>query len=218
MVVSSATERSGETVPQASRSVWPTLATRTLIAVFAMALLFTASAGFAAPPVAAQLSDQISTVRRSQLYSEKAMRKADRVIAKIKRQRKVTTKKLKRAQKIAKRNRRRHAAAADIVKVRQARLARAEARFADASEAPNPEKWKIKMRRLRRELRVAEQNRGRFGRKLRLATRARKTRFRRLESLKPQMKAAVRRREAAEAALAGRIVQMTRLAQQRANL
>jgi murein DD-endopeptidase MepM/ murein hydrolase activator NlpD len=217
MAVLSAMERSGETVPQASRNAWPVFATRTLIALFVIALLFTASAGFAQPAAGVQLGDQISSSRRSQRYYESAMRAQDKVLAQVKYQQRITKNKLKRAQKKAKSNRRRHAAASRIVRIRKARLAKAEARFPDAAEAPHPVLWRKKMQRLRQSVRVAQKRKATYGRNVRRATWARRARHRKLLSLRRVRRAAIPRREAAEGALAAHIVRMTHLAQQRAS-
>ncbi|MFV2063427.1 MAG: M23 family metallopeptidase, partial [Chloroflexota bacterium] len=137
-------------------------------------------------------------------------------IQQIRRQRKTAKRGLKRAIKTLKRTKKPYASATRILRVRAARLRDAEARFPDPADAPDPENWKAKMIRLRRELRLAQDRRRSVGTRIRITTRNRNARRRQLTSLKRTGRVAISRRDSAAGALGGLIVQMTRLAQQRA--
>ena len=202
-------------MPDASLSLPPRAYTRGVVALFIAALLVT-SLSSADPAAGAGLSGQISSNRRSQLYSESIMRQADRSVAHYKRQGKVTRKRLKQAKRSVKHARRQFAQAKQIVRVRSQRLKAAEAKFAHVGEDADLKAWHKRLRGLRRDLRISHANRRRQGKDLRRSIRIRSARKRSLRASKRARRAAVWRRESAEAGLASRIVQMTRLAQQRA--
>ena len=196
-------------------SARPAVAVRAIVALFALALLATTFADSAAPAAAADLTDRISNARSGQLYSERLMRQQDRVLAKIGRERTRTVRKVKRTTRIIKRTNKRYKAATRILRIRVDRLNQAEARYPDPSQAPDPENWSAKIKAMRRDVSKAEDQRRGLGNRLRITARTRNARQRQLRALRRKRDAAAVRRDAAEGALAARIVQMTSLAQQR---
>ena len=204
------------TVREASLSAWPSLAVRAVVAVFVLALLATSVGGDATPALAGDLTGRISTARSGQSYFESLMRQQDRVMSSIQRKGDKARRKVKRASRTIKRTHKRYVAAARVVRARSALLAEAEARFPDPNEAPDPENWKAKMLRLRRDVEKALEHRHDLGRTLRKSNRNRSARLRQLGQLKRERKGVIRRQNYAEAALASQIVRMTSLAQQRA--
>ncbi|MFV2063672.1 MAG: hypothetical protein ACC726_09180, partial [Chloroflexota bacterium] len=84
-------------MPEASLTTWSGVATRIVVALFAMALVFTTFAASASPVAGADLAHQISSARSGQLYYGSRMRDQDRVIKQILRNRKTAKRGLKRA-------------------------------------------------------------------------------------------------------------------------
>lgn len=203
-------------VPVPSPKVWSHVTTHAVIALCAVALLATAVLGSTQPVAASSLSSQISANRSSQLYSESLMRQQDRAIPRIKAQLRITRRALKHAGRDVKRGKAAKVLAKRVLKERNARLARIEAMYEDPSAAPEPWKYKQRLRSIRRDVRIAKARKAAIGKRLRINKRAKRARQYRFNSLKRQRRAAIARRESAEGALAYRIVQMTRLAGARA--
>jgi len=203
-------------VPVPNPTVWSQVTARAVIALCAFALLATLVLGSAQPATASGLSNQISANRHSQLYSESLMRSADQSLVRIRVQMKITRKSLKQANRDVKRGKRAVALAKRVLKERRARLARVEALYEDPALAPEPWKYKKRLRTIRREVRIAQARKAAIGKRLRINKRAKRARQYRSGALKRQRRVTISRRESAEGALAYRIVQMTQLAAARA--
>jgi murein DD-endopeptidase MepM/ murein hydrolase activator NlpD len=204
------------TVPEACTTAWGRLATRAVAVVCALGLLVGAAPASPSQVAASDLSGQISSGRRSQAYFESVMLAQDAVIARIKSQSKAT----QRAFKHAKRSvaQRKHALweARGVVAERARRLAELEAQHAQTPVEQIPPDWSARVKELRGELATATSRRVAIGKALRTSIRQRQARQHRLGALKRQRRGAVARRESAEAGLGAYIVEMTRLAQERA--
>lgn len=195
----------------------PRTAIRIVIVLFAVLVL----SGLPVPEdtlALTPLGNQISSGRRSQAYYESVMLAQDATLARIKAQTKVTRKAYKQARKAVGRSARAYRGRLRIVEVRRERLAQAEARHKDTPPEEIPESYVERVRSLRRSLGKAERQRAASARQLRISQRVRKARKYRLGLLKRQRRAAVARRESAEGGLGAHIVNMTRLAHQRAEL
>ncbi|MFO7531887.1 MAG: M23 family metallopeptidase [Candidatus Limnocylindrales bacterium] len=204
-------------MPLAIHEAWPRVATRALILVCGLSLLAT-SILLAPPPVAANgLGDRISANRSGQLYAERAMRYQDAVLAQVKRDLKGAKKDLKRARQDQRRTRQALASATAVVGERKSRLVRIEGEYADPSEAPSPDAYAERLKQVRREVRVAERRKRTISNRSRAQGRVVNAKRARLSALKRAMGAATAGRAAAEGALASRIVEMTRLAAERAD-
>ena len=205
-------------MPLAIPEAWSRVAARVLVLLSGLALLVTTSA-LAPPAVAATgLGDQISANRSGQLYAERAMRSQDAVLAQVKRDLKRAKKDLKRAKQDLKRTRHTLSSASLVVRERKSRLARVEGEYADPSEAPSPEAYAERLQRIRREVRVAERRKRTIGIRTRAMSRVVNARRARLSALKRAKGSAIAGQAAAEGALASRIVEMTRLAAERADI
>lgn len=184
-------------------------------------LLFTLFAD--APASAApDLTSQIASARRSQIYHESVMREQDRQLQRLQGAHKAARKALKQAKRHFKDVKSRRAAARKRVKERTQRLEHIRAKWPEDKEGEETkEPSKVLVERLeqakdqlagaRKTLRQVERRTARVYR----ATRARQ---RRLAGIRRQIRVVVSRQNAAEASLGGQIVSMTRLAQQRASL
>jgi len=195
----------------------PRPAVRVVIALFAVLLL----AGLFAPDetqALTPLGNQISSGRRSQAYYESIMLAQDAAIARIKAQAKITRKAYKQARKAHAHSARAYRARVRTLATRRARLAEAEALHKDTPPEQIPERYLERVRSLRRAVATAQRQRASAARQLRISKRILKARRYRSGLLKRQRRAAVARREAAEGGLGAHIVNMTRLAQQRAEL
>jgi murein DD-endopeptidase MepM/ murein hydrolase activator NlpD len=172
-----------------------------------------------APPTAEAngLSDRISANRSGQLYAERAMRYQDAVLVRVKRDLKGARKDLKRARRDHHASKRMLVSATAVVLERKARLRRVEGEHADPSEAPSPDAYAERLKRVRQEVRVAERRKRTIGIRTRAKGRVVNAKRARLSALKRANGAAIAGRRAAEGALASRIVEMTRLAAERAD-
>jgi murein DD-endopeptidase MepM/ murein hydrolase activator NlpD len=203
-------------VPEACSSAWTRVASRAVVLLCAVALL--AGGGLAAPDVvtATELGNQISSGRRSQAYFESAMLAQDAALARLKSQSRVTHRALKQARRAVTHGRHALRIARHVVAERTQRLADLEALHAGTPVDQIPEDYGDRLRSVRRELAKAKHSRAQVGQRLRTSIRQRHARQYRLGALKRQRRAAVSRREAAEGGLGAYIVQMTHLAQLRA--
>ena len=203
-------------MPEACSSAWTRLASRAVVLICAVALL--AGGGLAAPDVVAatELGNQISSGRQSQAYFESVMRSQDAALARIKAQTHVTNRALKQARRAVTHSRHALRIARGAVAERTRRLADLEAQHAGTPVDQIPEGYGDRLRSVRGELAKARHSRVQAGQHLRTSIRQRHARQYRLGALKRQRRAAVSRREAAEGGLGAYIVQMTHLAQLRA--
>lgn len=204
-------------MPQAPLSVWSWVATRALVTLCAFVLLI-ASSPVSHAEAATELGNQISSGRRGQSYYESAMLAQDAVIGRIRQQTKATSRALKGAKRAVTRSKRALRIATAVVQQRSARLAELEALLADTPVEQTPEGYDEKLRMVRKELDRAKARRQLMGTRDRAALRMRGARQYRLNALRRQRRAAVARRESAEGGLAAYIVQLTRLAQERAEI
>lgn len=204
-------------MPQAPPSPWSRVAARAVATVCAFLLL----AGTAAtPPVeaATELGNQISSGRRSQAYYESAMLTQDAAIKRIRAQSKATKRALKQAKRAITRSKRALRIATVTVQTRSTRLSELEALHAGTPAEEIPEGYQERLRTVRKEADKAKARRQLMGKHNRTALRQRSARQSRLRALKGQLRTAVARRESAESGLGAYIVQMTRLAQERAEI
>lgn len=203
-------------MPEACTSAWGRVATRAVAVVCALVLLVGAAPGWPSEVAASGLSGQISSGRRSQGYFESVMLAQDAAIARIKSQSKVTQRAFKHAKRAV--AQRKHAMweARAVVAERARRLAEVEAQHAQTPIEQIPPDWSASVEELRDELAKATSRRAAIGKALRTSIRQRQARQHRLGALKRQRRGAIARRESAEAGLGAYIVEMTRLAQERA--
>ena len=204
-------------MPAASQSVWSRLSTHGVVVLCVFALL-AGSLEIDATRAATELGNQISSSRRSQSYFESAMLAADAAVAGIMSQMRITKRALKQANRAIKRNKRAHWNTTAIVQQRSARLAELEARYAGVPPESIPQGFPDRLRGVRRDVARAKAHRQDVGRTWRAALRARSARQYRLNVLKRSLRPAVARRESAEGGLGAYIVQLTRLAAQRAEI
>ena len=203
-------------MPLASPDAWSRTAVRALIALCAFTLLATAFAASVEPVAARDLSGQIAANRYGQLYSERAMRAQDQLLGTLKREQKAAKKALRQARRNLKNGRRALSLVRAVVRQRVGQLKTVDGLFADPSEAPSPEAYLDRLKRLRKSVRVAQRRKASITRRVRAMTRDVRVKQARLRSLKRQRRVAIYRRESAEASLAARITQMTALAAARA--
>ncbi len=203
-------------MPLTGSVAWPTSATRLAIALCAFALLATASATGDRPVAAADLSSQINANRSYMEYAQKTMRAQDQAILSIQSQRTGVKKAYKEARATLRQLRTWYKATLKMVATRQARLAEAEGRYASAAEAPDPKEYRDRVSKLRKDVRDALGQKQTLASRVRAAERTFKASRARLNSLNRAQKAAIARREGAEATLGARIVEMQRLAATRA--
>ncbi len=203
-------------MPEACSSAWRRLASRALVLLCAVTLL--AGASLAAPGVATgnELGSQISSGRRSQAYFESVMLSQDAALARIKGQTRLTHRALKQARRAVTHGKRALSTARHVVAERTGLLAELEGLHAGTPIELIPESHVDRLRSVRRELARAKSRRVQIGRQLRTAVRQRHARQYRLGVLKRQRSAAVSRRESAEGGLGAYIVELTRLAELRA--
>ncbi len=203
-------------MPEACTSAWGHLAARAAVLVCALALLVGSAPGRPSVVVASDLSNQISSGRRSQAYYESVMLAQDTAISRIKAQSKATHRAFKQAKRAV--AQRKHALwdARGVVTEMAGRLAEVEAQHAQTPVEQIPPDWSARVKDLRAELAKATSRRAAIGKALRTSMRQRQARQHRLVALKRQERAAIARRESAEAGLGAYIVEMTRLAQERA--
>lgn len=202
---------------EAPLGVWSRLATRVVVVLCAPALL----AGAIAMPATVTgtgLGDQISSSRRSQSYYESLMLGQDAVIAGILQQTKETSRALKEARRGITRSKRALRLAVAGLQRRAARLAELEARYAGTPPEGVPAGYADRLASVRREMAQATARRQHIGQQHRTWVRLRGARQSRLNALRRQRRAAVARRESAEGGLGAYIVQLTRLAQERAEI
>ncbi|HKZ92385.1 MAG TPA: peptidoglycan DD-metalloendopeptidase family protein [Candidatus Limnocylindrales bacterium] len=178
--------------------------------------LLTAAFGTRDAMAATQLGSQISSGRRSQSYFESVMLAADATIAGIKAQARITRRGLKQAKRAITHAKRAHRVTTAIVQQRSARLAELEARYAGVPPEGIPAGFPDRLRSVRRDLARAKAHRQDVGRSYRAALRAEVARQHRLNLLTRSLPGAVARRESAEGGLGAYIVQLTRLAELRA--
>ena len=203
-------------MPEACSSAWTRVASRAVVLLCALALL--AGGGLATPDgvTATELGNQISSGRRSQAYFESVMLAQDAALARLKAQTRVTHRALKQARRAVTHGRHALRIARHVVAERTQRLAELEALHAGTPVDQIPEGYGDQLRSVRRELANAKHSRVQVGQRLRTSIRQRHARQYRLGALKRQRRAVVSRREAAEGGLGAYIVQMTHLAQLRA--
>jgi murein DD-endopeptidase MepM/ murein hydrolase activator NlpD len=204
-------------VPQAPPSMWSRVAVRALATSCAF-LLLAGSATTPAVQAATELGNQISSGRRSQSYYESAMLAQDAAISRIKAQTKLTKRALKEAKRAVTRSKPALRSATAVVQQRSARLGELERLHADTPAEEIPAGYADRLRAARKELDKAKARRQLMGQRDRTALRMRSARQYRLNALKRQLRAAVSRRDAAAGGLGSYIVQMTRLAQERAEI
>lgn len=204
-------------MPQAPPSMWSRVAAQALATSCAFLLL----AGAAATPAVeatTELGNQISSGRRSQSYYESAMLAQDAASSRIKAQTRLTKRALKEAKRAVTRSKQALRSASAVVQQRSARLGELERLHADTPAEEIPAGYADRLRAVRKELDKAKARRQLMGQRDRTALRMRSARQYRLNALKRQLGAAVSRREAAEGGLGAYIVQVTRLAQERAEI
>lgn len=193
------------------------VATRIVVALCAFALLLGV---LAAPEVASAtpLGDRISSGRRSQSYYESVMLGQDAVIAGIHQQTTETSRALKDARRGITRSKRALRLAIATVSKRAARVAELEGLYAGTPPEGVPAGFADRLRSVRRELARVKARRQNVGKQHRTWVRLRAARQHRLNALKRSRRAAIARREVAEGGLGAYIVQLTSLAQQRAEI
>jgi murein DD-endopeptidase MepM/ murein hydrolase activator NlpD len=204
-------------VPLAIPETWSQVATRALSLLCALTLLATSILLAPSPVAATGLGDRISANRSGQLYAERAMRYQDAVLAQVKLDLKRAKKDLKRARRDHQRTKQALASATAVVRERKSRLLRVEGAYADPSEAPSPDAYAERLKQVRREVRVAERRKRTVSVRNRAQGRVVNAKRARLSALKRAKNTALGSRAAAERALASRIVEMTRLAAERAD-
>jgi len=197
-------------VPLASPAAWTTLSGRLVIALCAIALMATAVVASAQPVAAVDLSDRIAAVRAAQRSAESIMRQQDTAIARADAQRKVLKKGLAPLERAVDQRRAELANVKAILDTRRVRLAEKEAQYADPSAAPSDAKQRLQA--VRADIRAAERSRDAAIRRQQAAVRAVWGKKTQIENNKRQRKAAIARREGAEASLSAYIKQMTDLA------
>jgi murein DD-endopeptidase MepM/ murein hydrolase activator NlpD len=192
------------------------VAARAVVVLCAVTLL--ASGALASPDAvtATEIGDQISNGRRSQAYFESVMLAQDAAIARIKGQSHLTHRALKQARRAVTQSKHALRDARQGVGERSRRLAELEALQAGMPFELIPEDFADRVNSARRELAKAKNRRVHIGQHLRTAIRQRHARQYRLGVLKRQRSAAISRRESAEGGLGAYIVELTRLAQLRA--
>ena len=198
-------------------NVWSRLPTRAVAALCALALL-TGAMVMPETVTGTELGDQISSSRRSQSYFESLMLGQDAVIAGILQQTRETSRALKEARRGITRSKRALRLASAGVLRRAAHLAELEARYAGSPPEGVPAGYADRVRTVRREVAQAQARRQNIGQQNRTWVRLRGARQDRLNVLRRQRRAAVARRESAEGGLGAYIVQLTRLAQERAEI
>jgi murein DD-endopeptidase MepM/ murein hydrolase activator NlpD len=166
--------------------------------------------------MATEIGNQISSGRRSQAYFESVMLAQDAAIARIKGQTHQTHRALKQARRAVTQSKHALRDARQGVGERSSRLAELEALHAGMPVELIPEDYADRLRSARQELAKAKSRRAQIGQRLRTAIRQRHARQYRLGALKRQRRAAISRRESAEGGLGAYIVELTRLAQLRA--
>ena len=191
---------------------------RAVVALFVMALLFTAFGEPASPAAGADLTDRISSARTGQSYFEQQMRQQDRIVARLERRGDKLRRKLGRATRIVKRTVKRYKAASKAYRSSNVLLQQALDRFPDPSLAPDPENWSAKLERLQADVEKAVTRQKGLGKWLRRASRNRNAKLRQVAQHRRERKRVLARRNRAEGALAAQIVRMTSLAQQRADI
>jgi len=202
---------------EARLSAWSWVAARIVVVLCALALLFGALDASGAA-TATDLGNRISSGRRSQSYFESVMLSQDAIIARNKAQSQETSRALKAARRGVTRSKRALRLAVATVSKRAARLAELEALHAGTPPEGIPPGYADRLRSVRRELARVKARRQNVGKQHRTWLRARAARQYRLKALKRQRRAAIARRESAEGGLGAYIVQMTSLAQQRAEI
>ena len=141
---------------------------------------------------------------------------ADAAVASTHAQMRVTKQALKQAKRAITHAKRAHRNTTAIVAQRSAHLAKLEARYAGVPPEGIPGGFADRLRSVRRDVSRAKAHRQAVGRLFRAAIRARSARRSRLNVLRRSLRSAVARRESAEDGLGAYIVQLTRLAAQRA--
>jgi murein DD-endopeptidase MepM/ murein hydrolase activator NlpD len=167
---------------------------------------------------ATEIGNQISSGRRSQAYFESVMLAQDAALARIKGQTHLTHRALKHARRAVTQSKHALRDARQGVGEQSRRLAELEALHAGTPVEYIPEDYADHLRTARSELAKAKNRRVQIGQHLRTAIRQRHARQYRLGVLKRQRSAAISRRESAEGGLGAYIVELTRLAQLRAEI
>ena len=143
---------------------------------------------------------------------------ADAAVASTHAQMRITKQALKQAKRAITHAKRAHRNSTAIVAQRSAHLAELEARYAGVPPEGIPGDFADRLRSVRRDVSRAKAHRQAVGRQFRAAIRARSARRSRLNVLRRSLRSAVARRESAEGGLGAYIVQLTRLAAQRAEI
>ena len=203
-------------VPGTSQRVWPRLTSHAVVALCAFVLL-SGSLDTSAVQAATALGDRYSSGRRSQSYFESAMLSADAAVAGTHAQMRITKRALKQGTRAITHAKGAHRDSTAIVRQRSAHLAELEARYAGVPPEGIPGGFAGRRRSVRRDVARAKAHRQAVGRQFRAAIRARSARQSRLNVLRRSLRSAVLRRESAEGGLGAYIVQLTRLAAQRAD-
>lgn len=196
-------------------SLHPTL-TRGLVIVTGFALLLTLLADVPTSG-AANLGSQISSARRSQSYYESVMRAQDRQLERLQRAHKAVRNAIRRGKRHVRDVKERRTAARQRVAARSERLEHLLAKVPEGEESEPSEVYLERLQEAEDQLAGAKKSLRRVERRASREQKAQRTRYRRLARIRRQTRAAVARQNAAEAALGGQIVWMTRLAQQRAS-
>ncbi len=201
------------------------VATRALVGIIAFTLLGSAVAIEPGSTSASGLGNQISANRSGQIYAERAMLAQDAVLAQVSRDLKSAKRDLKQARRSLAHGKRARTQVSALVRDRKNHLAQVEQEHAEAleespppeGEAPSQSGYEQRVKKLRQDVRSAERRQRSVSAHVRALARVKWSRQARLRSLKSAKRAAIYRREAAEGALASRIVQMTSLAAERAD-
>ena len=203
-------------LPDARSSAWTWVATRAVVVLCAVTLLASGALAIPDAVMATEIGNQISSGRRSQAYFESVMLAQDAAIARIKGQTHQTHRALKQARRAVTQSKHALRDSRQGVGERSSRLAELEALHAGTPVELIPEDYADRLRSARQELAKAKSRRAQIGQRLRTAIRQRHARQYRLGALKRQRNAAISRRESAEGGLGAYIVELTRLAQLRA--
>jgi murein DD-endopeptidase MepM/ murein hydrolase activator NlpD len=199
-------------VPLADPTAWTRLPVRLFVMLCALALVAASLVASVQPTSASEINARIASIRSAQAAAQRSMLELDGQVERLKAQRKVASRELKAVERERAGIRSALASARAVAIERRARQARVEAEYASPSQAPAPDRYRERLKEIRREVRVADARRvsiaSRGQAQLRVA-RSKKTAIHNIDS---QRRSAVARRSGAEASLSSLIRQMTDLA------
>ncbi len=168
------------------------------------------------PTIAQDINARIASIRSAQASAQRTMRQLDSQSEGYKAQRKAAGKERKQAEREQNQIKGFLATAKAVLAERQARLERVEGEYASPSEAPAPEIYKERLQAIRKEIRVAESRKNSITSRLQAQSRVVRAKKAAITNIDRRRKAAVARRNGAEAVLSSLIKQMTEIAKVKA--